>query len=664
MTMDYRTFPKRMVHLDFHTGPAVPDVGARFDPVAFAETFDRARVDSVTVFAKDHHGHLFYDTDRPERHPGLPRDLDLLGAQIEALHSVGIRAPVYLSIMCDEWAANQHPEWIALKEDRRQVNGHGDRVGAYEAGWQILDMSSPYRDFVAEQLQEVLDRYSPVDGIFLDMCWDQPSSSVWAKAGMTARGMNPADPADRDRYARDVSLDYMAQFKRMVDPRLHPGSAWGTWFNVRPKTRLYDERDLVRHVEIESLPSGGWGYAYLPYVSRFVRPLGLPTLSHTGRFHKSWGDNGGLKTRAALLYECAQILSQGITSGVGDLLPPDGRPSPAVYDLIGSVYRHIEACEPFVDGGAVVSEVALLMNLELGDTPGPAGVGAVRVLQQLRHQFDVVGSGTDLAAYRLVVVPETTTIDDRMRAALAAYVARGGAVFLSSGAAIGPDGEPTLAESGIVAHGESPFTHVFMRTSPGGKGGTHDYDTVMYEQTHRITAQAGADVMVAIVEPYFQRSWDRFSGHEYTPARTHPSEYAMLIRNGLVTTVAAPIFTAIANHGNEAYRELVRQALDAVMPRPLIFDDGPAHLEATVVEAGPRTVVHLLSFIPARLADGLDIVNDPVAISDVTVSVRRATAPESVMLQPQARELPFTYEDGYVKIGVSFTEGHGMIVID
>jgi hypothetical protein len=34
-----RRLPRRTVHLDFHTGPQVPEIGADFDPDVFAETF-------------------------------------------------------------------------------------------------------------------------------------------------------------------------------------------------------------------------------------------------------------------------------------------------------------------------------------------------------------------------------------------------------------------------------------------------------------------------------------------------------------------------------------------------------------------------------------------------------------------------------------------------
>ena len=41
-------FPFRQVHLDFHTSPAIPEVGADFDAEAFADRLVAARVNSVT----------------------------------------------------------------------------------------------------------------------------------------------------------------------------------------------------------------------------------------------------------------------------------------------------------------------------------------------------------------------------------------------------------------------------------------------------------------------------------------------------------------------------------------------------------------------------------------------------------------------------------------
>jgi Hypothetical glycosyl hydrolase 6/Beta-galactosidase trimerisation domain len=662
-------FPKRTIHLDFHTGPEVPNVGAKFDPQAFADTFAKADVDSVTVFAKCHHGHLYYDTDRPERHPGLARDLDLLEQQITALHARGIRAPIYLSVQCDEYAANLHPDWIAMN-GLEQVKWAS---GTFEAGWQILDMSSPYQDFLAEQIQEVIDRFAPLDGLFLDMCWDQPSTSVWAKRGMVEAGLDPESEADRAVYARRVANQYMERFQKMVEPHLDPEVASGVWFNSRPKTALDVEQKYLRHIEIEALPSGGWGYSFFPYTARFVRPLGKPTLSHTGRFHMSWGDNGGLKPRAALLYESSQIVSQGLTAGVGDLLAPSGELNPVIYDLVGSAYHHVKACEPFTDGASVVSEAAIVIDPELGDTPGPSGIGALRGLQQLRVQFDIVPPAADLTKYDLVVIPETTAVTGVLADALASRAAAGRSILISRGADSGSGDPDELLPLGVRLGDELPFSHVFLRPTDA-LGGSDGFDHVIYQRGIALETNRDAQVLCEIVTPYFERTWDHFSGHSYTPSSGKLSSDPAIVQVGSVIVTAVPLLKSIATDAAPAFRDLLRSLVERLLPRPLVKAGGPVHLETSVMRSDTSTVLHLLSFVATRAAElsgvakvrhlGLDLVEDPFPLVEVDVALRVDRDIAAVHLQPDGLPLDHTIADGYLHITPTILNGHAMVVVD
>lgn len=663
------SFPLRTVHLDFHTGPEVPEVARDFDAARFAQTFKDAHVDSVTVFATCHHGHAYYRTDHPCRHPNLAPGLDLTGAQIEALHRAGLRAPIYVSGQVNEYAANTHPEWVAVDPDGRRAkrlprDWPRDHGPALHAGWQVLDMSSPYQEYLAAQLEEILDRYRPVDGIFLDMCWDQPSVSRWALEGMAQRNLDPRVAEHRARYARQVALDYMRRFSALVEAAGQSADHFGIWFNSRPKTNLHVEQQFLRRVEIEALPTGGWGYAYFPYVARYVRPFGLPTLTHTGRFFKSWGDNAGLKPPAALKYECCQTLSQGMTSGIGDLLHPRGVPQPAVYDLIGEVYAHVEACEPFVAGGAPLSQIALLVDPELGDDPGAAGLGATRALQQLQHQFDVVPPDAALDGYELVLVPETTAVDDALRAALRAYLAQGGALLLSGAAGLSADGAPVLAEQGVTGGGPCPFSHTFLRVAAAVAEGIPEYDHVTYESGPRIQPAGGAESLAGVVEPYFERHFAGFSGHSYTPP-AQLSPYSAVVRNGRVITFALPILGTYGRHAVPVHRRLLGNCIDLLLPAPLVrAAAAPSLLETTVVRAGSRTVVHLLCFARERRAPGLDIVEDAIPLLDQRLAVKLPAAPRSAALQPHGVDLPVAYRDGYAHVQVTLRDGHGMVVFE
>ncbi|MEI8196412.1 MAG: alpha-L-fucosidase, partial [Phycisphaerae bacterium] len=240
--------PSRQVHLDFHTGPCIPDVGQDFDAREFARTVKQAHINSITLFAKCHHGHLYYNTKRPERHPGLKKGFDLLAAQVEALHREGIRAPIYLSVQCDEYAANTHPEWVARNPDSSQVKWTPRPERVFDPGWQILDMSSPYADYLADQTAEVLKLFHPVDGIFYDMTWDQPSCTQWAIDGMIKENLNPEKAEDRAIYANRVSKRYMKRYFDQIKARVKNASVF---YNSRPFTKFAEEFQWQTQAEIE-----------------------------------------------------------------------------------------------------------------------------------------------------------------------------------------------------------------------------------------------------------------------------------------------------------------------------------------------------------------------------------------------------------------------------
>ncbi|GAA4935067.1 beta-galactosidase trimerization domain-containing protein [Streptomyces coeruleoprunus] len=315
------------------------------------------------------------------------------------------------------------------------------------------------------------------------------------------------------------------------------------------------------------LPTGGWGYAFLPYVARFVRSQGLPALSHTGRFHESWGDNAALKPRAALLYECGRILGHGLTSGVGDVLHPRGAPSPAVYELVGSVYGHIAACEPFLESGRVVSEVAVIVDPGLGANPGASNIGAVRALQQLRVQFDVVPPEMNLGGYRAVVVPEATEVDDALAGRLDAYRGAGGAILLVGPSLVGSGGGPSLPDLPVEGLARAPSGEAFLACQ-GVPGEREDFPVIAHGSRLTARPRPGAEILARVVEPYHSRAWDRFCGHSYTPPARPTDEVAVAVGDG-VAAVTVPLFEAFHEHGVETYRRLLGAALDRLVPDPL-----------------------------------------------------------------------------------------------
>ena len=109
----------RQVHLDFHTSEAIGGIGREFSKEQFQQMLKTGYVDSITVFSKCHHGWAYHPSVANETHPHL--NFDLLGAQIEAAHEIGVKAPVYLSAGLDEKMARRHPECLSGIKTRARL---------------------------------------------------------------------------------------------------------------------------------------------------------------------------------------------------------------------------------------------------------------------------------------------------------------------------------------------------------------------------------------------------------------------------------------------------------------------------------------------------------------------------------------------------------------
>jgi hypothetical protein len=322
----------RQIHLDFHTSPDIPDVGADWDAAHFADTLTRARVNSVTIFATCHHGMSYYPSKVAPVHPSL--SFDLLGAQIEACHRAGIRCPIYLTVAWNVSAAERHPEW-------RQVDVSGKQVGVTptEPGWPWMCVNNGYADELIAQTEELLALYgSECDGFFYDilMYHGQGCVCVHCLRELREAGADPHDPRHRRAQNHRSARRFMERASGLIRSRLPQASIF---YNSRWGLNFRDEKQHYSQVEIESLPTGGWGYAFYPLWSRYGRTFGLPMLGMTGRFHRTWADWGGLKHPEALKFECGGILANGGAVSVGDQLHPRGRLNEFVYDVIGEAYR-------------------------------------------------------------------------------------------------------------------------------------------------------------------------------------------------------------------------------------------------------------------------------------------------------------------------------------
>ncbi|MGV8955760.1 MAG: alpha-L-fucosidase, partial [Cypionkella sp.] len=481
----------RQIHLDFHTSEHIPGIGAAFDPDDFVATLKAAHVDSITIFAKCHHGWSYYPTKVGAPHPQLARP-DLMGDMVKALSAADIECPIYISVQWDERNARIHPEWRA-----RSATPNRFDPSQLTAGWHTLCLNhKAYRDELLEQAREVALNYE-TQGLFFDIVLTPDCVCAECLASMAEHGLDPENPADRlknDEWVNEVFRSEMTEALRAEFPGLR------LFYNCGHIHKQGLKRFAnYSHLELESLPTGGWGYDHFPSSARYAATLGMDFLGQTGKFHTSWGEFGGFKHPHALEYEVAQMVALGAKCLVGDQLHPDGAINPDTYASIGPAYARIEKLEPFLEDARQVSEVAIVAAEyfhPVGARNNHSDDGAAQMLLELKRPFDVIDpTYARLEDYRVLILPDEIPVEGEFATRLRAFVAQGGKLLLSGTSGLGADGSFAVP-AGIRRSGEPvTFKPSYLKADAELDADMTASPFVMYGTAQTIAAE-GAKVAI------------------------------------------------------------------------------------------------------------------------------------------------------------------------
>jgi len=670
----------RQIHLDFHTSPHIPGIGEKFDKKQWQETLKAAAVDSITLFSKCHHGWSYHPTTAGKTHPHL--GFDLLRAQYEATKEAGINAPVYLSAGVDNLASYEHPEWREVDKDGRYA---GWAQGVLQAGFHTMDFHSPYLDYLCEQIREAVRLFPDCDGIFLDIIAQNQSCGRWSLDFMKANGLDPEKEEDRRESSR-LALEKYYQLTTEAAKSLRADMPIFHNAGHIPRGR-HDILPYFSHLELESLPTGGWGYDHFPMSAKYACNLPFDFLGMTGKFHTTWGEFGGYKHPNALRYECAAMLAFGSKCSIGDQLHPNGTLDPSTYEIIGTAYREVEAKEPWCREARQIFDLGILSSEAESHTQRESlsDEGACRVLLESHFLFGLIDRTMDFERYKALVLPDNIRIDAELKAKLEAYLANGGKLVLSGESGLWREKDEFAFDVGAEYHGLSPF---FPSDSESNRG--HDYllpipelrpsfvnmPQVMYERSHRVRA-AGGTSLGQIFDPYFNRTWEHFCSHQHTPNQTNPSGFDCGVQHGQILYFAHPVFRNYRAYGAVAYREFIARAIRSFLGEVFTLSTNlpsTARVSLTEEPAKSRCVLHLL-YAPTvsrggviQLSGGnttggknVEVIEDLPSLHEGQVTLRLPQKVNSARLVPQGTEVEAVVKDGLLRLFIPSFSCHQMI---
>ncbi len=651
----------REVHLDFHTSEAVPSVGDKFDKAQFQAALKAGHVDSITVFSKCHHGWAYHPSTANEMHPKLK--FDLLGAQLEACREIGVNAPVYLSAGHDEKYARRHPEDI--------VKWHpGDGADFLNAAYyHLICYNTPYLDYLMAQVEEVMQKYNP-SGIFLDISAPRPCVCNRCIESMRKLGLDPRNPDDVKKHGDMVYAEYCRRTEEVVHKYNPEATIFHNAGNITRGRR--DHAHFDTHLELESLPTGGWGYDHFPMSAAYCRTLGMEFLGMTGKFHTTWGEFGGFKHPNALRYEAALSIAEGAKCSIGDQLHPTGEMNMSTYELIGKAYAEVEAKEPYVRGAEHIADIAILSAEAFSNSPDrncPYDVGASRILLEGKHLFNLVDREEDFSKYKLLILPDIIRVDDELKSRLERYLEDGGKILCSGESGLKTASDEFALDLGAVCEGKNEFMPNYMIPEYEAVNGRTAY--VMYKQAMNIKPTTGS-VEATLEETYFNRTPDHFCSHQHTPNNPGADRAgAVLTKN--TGYIAWNVFHDYADKGSYHLKELVLHMIDN-----LLGDDRSVKVNLpdrgivtfTKQEDESRYIAHLLFAHTSKRGANIEVIEDIIPLCEIKLDARLPKAPKRVYKAEcedgkiVTTDLDYKFENGVASVDVGKVTMHAMVVFD
>jgi hypothetical protein len=380
------------------------------------------------------------------------------------------------------------------------------------------------------------------------------------------------------------------------------------------------------------------------------------------------------------------MLALNAKCSIGDQLHPNGRLDPIAYELIGSVYKQVEQKEPWCRNAKPVTEIAVLHPEEFfGGTAQQlpkSAMGAVRMLQEGKQQFDLVDSQQDFSRYRVLVLPDNIPASPQLAKKLEAYIAAGGSLIASFESGLNVEKQDfALSAWGVRKKSDGPLDAdgrpVVGRFFPQNHyaeyllpqeplvGALAKTEYVMYARGMDIEAIGGSVVLAWTIRSYFDRSWRHYASHLQTPSSGVKGGPAV-VQNGRVIYFSHAIFSQYQKNAPIWCRQLFLNALQLLLPEPMVKMSAPSSALATLNEQPQqsRYILHLLNYIPERRGEDFDTIEEVIPLYNVVVSLKVNKTVRKVMCVPELRTLDFSRREARIEFIVPELDGHQMVSLE
>lgn len=336
-----------------------------------------------------------------------------------------------------------------------------------------------------------------------------------------------------------------------------------------------------------------------------------------------------------------------------------------MYKRIGKVFAQIEEKEKYCYGTTKISDIGVVVpisaNGEKDANKNKILEGVYRMLSELHLPFDFIDFADDVSKYRVIIIPDDVMFTSKMAYKMKEYLVNGGKILAT--------GKGGLINNKFIDGfcceyiRKADYCPRYFRIDDDFRSEIGEMDYVVYLQGYNVKASVDATILSNVVDPYFNRSYDKFCSHRQTPPDKLTDDPA-IIYNKNTAYIASDIFADYAVNGVKVYRQFVEKLLDILYLKRIVYAELPITAELTLRKQGDCTILHILNYIIQRKCSNLDTVDEIWTLRDVRVSLLSESKPKAVKECVSQNLIEFEYTtDGRVNFIIPEINGHQMIQV-
>lgn len=576
--------------MDMHIDDWNPEFLSKINVEEYVDALQDAGVQAAMVKGRPHTGLAYYPTKIGRMHRGL-QGFDFFGTMVKKCHENNIAVVAYFSLIFDNWAYEQHPDWRLITPEGLDM-GEWCRPGDFKNGRYgiVCPNNEEYRQYVKSCLTELNTLYD-FEGMFLDMtffpdvCYCPSCRKRYKKeTGRDMPRIMDWDNPDWREFAwlRDVWIADFAKFATDSVKAVKPHVTIEHQFSRITCTWADGSSEYLTDCVDYSGGDYYGGFLEQTFINKYYKNVSpnLPFIYHTSRCDPELKYHTTTKTEEELLLHVITALVHNGAFLLVDAINPDGSIVPEVYhNLMKSVYRQSMQYEKYINGN-LYHDVAIWFASHAKYDPTENGIdvakrepwskyykeaplAAARIMRENNIPFEVIGEkNIRKETARVLILSHVAAIRDEEMDDIETYLENGGNLLIS-----GPIGNERLQKLlGVKVTGITEHDFTYMSPTDDGEAFFAGFSrnmplTIDMHQTEIEILDAENTVVLATQTlPYTKPDTGRFAAIHSNPPGIYTDKPCAILKTmgkNKILWTAAPIEMSRPYMSRQVYRRMV-----------------------------------------------------------------------------------------------------------